>query len=204
MLTVVCIKWGNRYGPEYVNKLRAMVARNLSVPHCFVCLTDDPRGLNCHVLMLTEPLRGWWQKVTLFKADPYGLTGRLLFLDLDVVITGSLDALLDYGGGAVNGFVGVTDFCRPALYNSSVFLLNAGSHPEVWRDFNGTVMERMHGDQDWISSKIHGAPTWPRCWIRSYKFDYQEEKLTPGTRVVVFHGQPKPHECGGWVPELWR
>jgi len=200
MLTVVCIKWGKRYGPEYVNKLRAMVDRNLSAPHSFVCLTDDPTGLDCDVRQLTEPLRGWWQKVTLFQDDPYGLTGRLMFLDLDVVVTGKLDCMVAYGGD----FVGVTDFCRPRLYNSSVFLLNAGSHPEVWRDFDGSVIEKMHGDQDWISSKIHGAPTWPRAWVRSYKVDYQQERVTPNTRVVVFHGQPKPHECVGWVKDLWQ
>ena len=45
-LTVVCVKWGTKYGPDYVLKLRAGVGRYLSRPHQFVCLTDDVDGLH--------------------------------------------------------------------------------------------------------------------------------------------------------------
>ncbi len=41
MATVLCMKWGRRYGSNYVNTLYSMVQRNLTVPHRFICLTDD-------------------------------------------------------------------------------------------------------------------------------------------------------------------
>ena len=44
-VNVMCLKWGNKYGPEYVNRLHNMVKRNLTIPHRFVCFTDDPKGL---------------------------------------------------------------------------------------------------------------------------------------------------------------
>lgn len=43
--TVVCLKWGDMYGPEYVNRLFAMVSRNVDSPVRFVCFTEDATGL---------------------------------------------------------------------------------------------------------------------------------------------------------------
>ena len=41
MATVLCMKWGRRYGPDYVNTLASMLRRHLTVRHRLVCLTDD-------------------------------------------------------------------------------------------------------------------------------------------------------------------
>ena len=40
-VNVITIKWGKRYGPEYVNRLYGSVKRNLSREFRFVCFTDD-------------------------------------------------------------------------------------------------------------------------------------------------------------------
>jgi hypothetical protein len=45
-VNVLCIKWGKKYGPEYVNKLHSMVRRHLHRPFRFVCLTDDAAGID--------------------------------------------------------------------------------------------------------------------------------------------------------------
>ena len=39
--TVICLKWGDRYGPEYVNRLYRGVRANTDRPLRFVCITDD-------------------------------------------------------------------------------------------------------------------------------------------------------------------
>ena len=46
---VLCMKWGDKYGPEYVNRLYAMVARHLRGPFRFVCLTDSGKGVRPEV-----------------------------------------------------------------------------------------------------------------------------------------------------------
>ncbi|RZI92081.1 MAG: glycosyltransferase, partial [Rubrivivax sp.] len=46
---VICMKWGTKYGPEYVNRLYAMVRRHLTGDFRFVCLTDDPAGIRPEV-----------------------------------------------------------------------------------------------------------------------------------------------------------
>ena len=46
---VICMKWGKKYGSEYVNRLYAMVRRHLRGDFHFVCLTDDAAGIRSEV-----------------------------------------------------------------------------------------------------------------------------------------------------------
>lgn len=195
MLTVACVKWGDLYGPDYVNKLQSMVKRNLRIPHRFVCFTDDPRFLNCETRELPKGLVGWWNKLYLFR---YGLfEDRMLFLDLDVVVTGSLDELVN----VPSDFCIISDWHLDS-YNSSVFVLSKNAHPEVWDDFGSPG--HLHGDQDWITLKIPNAPVFPAPWCVSYR-SHAVIGVPKDARVVCFHGTPKPHEYPSeWVKDLWR
>jgi len=40
--TILCVKWGDKYGREYVEKLKEQCEKNCSVPFNFYCLTDKP------------------------------------------------------------------------------------------------------------------------------------------------------------------
>lgn len=86
MYTVVCMKWGDKYGPEYVNRLFNMVARNTTLPFKFVCFTDDAKGLLPEIdarplpqMDLPPDKERGWRKLSLFRKD-VGLEGRVLFL----------------------------------------------------------------------------------------------------------------------------
>ena len=71
-IVFVCVKWGTKYGAEYVNKLRHGVRRHLRTPHAFVCFTDDATDLDVRSGITAEPLPSvgewhtWWNKATLF------------------------------------------------------------------------------------------------------------------------------------------
>ena len=73
---VICIKWGTKFGPEYVNKLYKMVQKNLSLPHRFVCFTDNAEGIvdGVEIRPLPElndegiPDR-MWKKLTVFNKE---------------------------------------------------------------------------------------------------------------------------------------
>ena len=54
-VTILCMKWGRMYGPDYVNNLARGVRRHLSRPHRFVCFTDDASGLDAGVEALPLP-----------------------------------------------------------------------------------------------------------------------------------------------------
>ena len=45
-ILVVCVKYGKKYGSDYVNKLYKGVKQNLNLPHKFICFTDDSKGLD--------------------------------------------------------------------------------------------------------------------------------------------------------------
>ncbi len=106
VVNVLCMKWGTKYPADYVNTLYSMVARNLTREFRFVCLTEDATGLHDQVEVfplpelsvdLAGPERGW-NKLAVFAETLYDLKGKVLCLDLDLIITGSLDELFDYPG----------------------------------------------------------------------------------------------------------
>lgn len=206
-MKVVCVKTGTKYGAEWVIRLRNMVAKHLPVAHEFVCLTDRPvEGLAC--TPINNDLPTWWAKVGLF--EPGFLSGDKLYLDLDVVITGSLEKLVrcldgdrsrlwaldDFSYSLVNPKRGMSADAIKLLggtgtINSSVMLWNGDVAKRVWTRFAPEVMNVLHGDQNWITQalwpdKINLIPPGLVC---SYK--YHVLRGVPAAPVVVFHGDPK-------------
>ena len=92
MLTVWTMSTGGKYDDYYPQRLQREVGKHLDHEHRFICIADHPID---GVMTVPPPADypGWWGKVGLFKPGfTYGLN---LWLDLDVVITGSLDELVD-------------------------------------------------------------------------------------------------------------
>jgi len=229
---VCCLKYGNKYGPEYVNNLYRMVKRNLTLDYEFVCFTENAQGIHKEIRiepLPALPVTGWWFKPMFFNPN-LGLKGTLLFLDLDLVIFRNIDSLFTYEEGK---FCIIRDFNRYIIknydkFNSSVFRLNTGQHSQVYTDFikdPKNVSRRHFGDQDWIRYVIkNNFEYWPEEWIQSYKwemrgkprFDNQprgvRDFLVPGdptikdqTSIAVFHGDPNPHVCKDqWVIDYWK
>lgn len=108
--TVICMKWGTLYSAAYVNVLYSACRAHITGDFRFVCLTDDAEGLLPEVEHFPIPdmglsefdwKKGGWAKLSVFKPELYDITGRCLFLDLDSVVTGSLDEMFDYPGDVV-------------------------------------------------------------------------------------------------------
>lgn len=136
MRQVVCLKWGDKYAPDYVNRLQTMVKRHLSCEHRFYCITENPQGLNpdIHIIPLPEQgLNGWWNKMWLFSPE-FPLRGECLFLDLDIVIAEPIDCLFDHLSG--RPFCSIKDFVREE-FNTSVVRWRAGDPKlvAVWESF---------------------------------------------------------------------
>lgn len=219
-ITVLCVKFGTLYSTEYVERLRNMVKRHLTVPYEFVCLTDDQHYIK-DVRSIIQPhagyKKGWWHKVHMF--DPaLNLKGRVLYFDLDVVIHNNIDKLT---AGSRNDFFGIRDFNRKFnsswnILNSSAMCWQAGYHPDIFTVFktDPSRAQRLHGDQDWIwqvaKSRIK---FWPDNWIQSYKWEIRSREelavidgkrkfkknkdsvdIDPECCVTVFHGDPKPQD----------
>lgn len=213
---VLCMKWGTKYGPEYVNRLYAMVARHLRGPFDFVCLTDDHRGVREEVRCLPIPSlalppgipeRGW-TKLTTFEADLHGMKGTALFLDLDVVIVGDITPFFEVPGE----FLIIHDWKRPwrITGNSSVYRFQIGAHADVLAEFRATqeqVRSRLRNEQAFLSEVMHRQGRlayWPADWCSSFKYHciprwptsyWREPSFPPGTRIVIFHGEVNPPDA---------
>jgi hypothetical protein len=231
LITVLCVRFGTRYGKEYVERLRNMVSRHLTVPYEFVCLTDDPtpiEGVRSIVQPNARYSRGWWHKVHMF--DPsLNIRNRILYFDLDVVIHNNIDKLVQ---SLDNDFYGIRDFNRKFhstwnQLNSSTMSWIGGQEQDIWLQFNedqNAVMRRFPGDQDWI---WHIAKNrirfWNDNWIMSYKWEIRDRSeilIKNGKRnfsdnkspnipaeccVTVFHGEPKPQDVKDqFVIDNWR
>lgn len=228
---VVCLKWGTKYGPEYVNKLYNMVKRNITVPFEFVCFTDSSAGIDKNIQIQplpTIPAIGWWYKPYFFSAE-LPIKGTILFLDLDVIVFKNIDHLFSYKPGK---FCIIRDFnrsMRPTWdrMNSSVFRLETGMYDRYWQEFKKNVAhetKRNRGDQDWMFRHVKDHVFWPDDWIQSYKWEMRDKdklkkmpdgrrnfvdiaqpKIQHNTCIAVFHGEPNPSECKDpWVVDNWQ
>ena len=217
-VTVLCVKFGHKYGREYVERLRNMVSRHLTVPYEFACLTDDQHDIP-GVRKIYQPnakySRGWWHKVHMFDSA-LPLRGRILYLDLDVVIHASMDKLTEYHP---TSFIGIHDFNRKfhpswSYLNSSVLAWTHGTQSHIYEQFKlkPSDAQRLQGDQDWIWKLCKDKMIfWPKEWIMSYKWEIRNRGeltmtngkrtfatvrhdviLDPACSVAVFHGDPNP------------
>jgi hypothetical protein len=82
-----------------VNKLFRGVKRNTSRKFKFICFTDDSIGLDPEIepRELIEQWKTWWGKATIFSPQ-HNLRGLNFFIDLDMIISGSLDSIFSFRG----------------------------------------------------------------------------------------------------------
>ncbi|KMW56362.1 putative glycosyltransferase [Candidatus Rhodobacter oscarellae] len=235
--TVACIKWGTLFGPEYVNRLYSGVRRNLSGPVRFLCMTENAQGFHGDIEALPLPVepfaepmaaalavanrQGAMRKVSLFRRGVIpDLEGPVLGFDLDVVITGSLDELLDFETGKVamrHDWVEKRKG-RPTGHGS-VFRYDPALHGYLYEDLAADAyaeVERARGsEQRYTSHKAMDRGDFayiPEDWVVSFKHDcyapwplshWVEPRLPEPAKVVCFHGNPKmPQAVEGW--RNWR
>lgn len=130
MLNVVCLlRQGGKVGytAEWVDKLQRGVQRNLTQPHRFVCFSDCT--VNCERIELESGDYGFWSKMQMFK--PGVLPGPTLYLDLDTVICGNIDQIIN--GIQHEQFVMWVEADKNI--HSSAFMYWQGDHSNLWNTF---------------------------------------------------------------------
>ena len=163
--TIACIKHGSKYSAEYVNRLASMVKRWSPKHIDFVCFTEDTRGIEPKITTLPLPkvnsfgqeVSGYWNKLSLFRDKIDGVGSHILYLDLDVIITGDIEPLIFYD----SEFALATNFYAPS-FSSSVMRFKVGIRPDIWGDFNKIDAFKFPGDEDWISIKVPDADVFSR------------------------------------------
>lgn len=217
---VLCMKWGTLYSADYVNVLYRAVQDKLSIPHRFVCFTDDPTGITEGVecLPLPDPLlkdaftrMGCWPKVTLFKPDLFGLEGRALFLDLDTVVLGDLDRFLKMPGRlvAIREWKRFSDFFRTPKFSAqtSVFSFDLGQMGHIYDAYASdpeAAATAFRNEQRFVTHYAQDLRFWDDSEVVSFKrhlmappilnWFVKPKQPNRQTKVLVFHGNPRPRD----------
>jgi len=155
-----------------VNTWARMVERHTSVPHRLLCFTNMPEGIEEPVE--TRPLPEdfatvhnpkWsakdgkpqcYRRLAMFRRDAAEWIGpRFASMDLDCIVFGSLDPLLERSEDIVL-FRG-TGPQRP--YNGSMILMDAGARPSVYEEFTAERAQRLSrrmlgSDQAWMMHQL--------------------------------------------------
>ena len=218
---VICMKWGDKYGPEYVNRLCNMVSRHLTLAFQMICLTDDSTGIDpaviCHPIpemdLPAGPERGW-KKLTTFSSELYGLKGMALFLDIDIVIVDNIDAFFTYRAEHDDSVVIIRDWKKPwrMIGNSSDYRFKIGmnTYPDLLTNFErnfDTIRQEVRHEQAYLSNylrKHHHLEYWDKTWCVSFKYQciapipfnmILAPKLPSGAKIVIFHGEINPPDA---------
>jgi hypothetical protein len=93
-------------------------------------------------------------------------------------------------------------FGKEATINSSVMLWNGRKDMPVTEQ----MIRDTHGDQGIITQLFwpKGIGLLPGESVQSYKYQVRDQGA-PLAPIVVFHGNPKPHELREpWVSQHWK
>ena len=218
---IICIKWGIKFGPEYVNRLHGMIGRNITPPFRLFCFTDDGAGLHPDIAVRPLPefdyaapvnTPGKWPKSRLW-GDLGDVAGVVLFLDLDVVITGNLDPFFTFGdpGDTILGRNPNTPLER--LGQTSVYRMRVGRLKplqDIFRADPQGVADRYRYEQRFVTRNAPGGVKfWPRGWLAHFRMhsvppfplNYLRPPHVPkNSRIVIFAGHLNPPDAiaGRW------
>lgn len=219
-LTVACVLVRGHVGftPDYVLKLRSMASRALP-EHRFVCLTDQPGSLPGIETIGVAPPRdmyAWWAKVELFNPAHDALQqGRILYLDLDVLIVDDLSPVVNYSPGfaivpdGAPNFVGKGDLKVVKQFNSSVMSWEGGMYNDLYLDWRPDVARRLWGDQDWIGERLPNATKMPLSWFPRLSQVMQRRRVDARVNdaKVILCKKPKNADAAKqwpWFAKAWH
>ena len=221
MNTIVCLKHGTKYPAKYVNNLLHGVEKHTTIPFEFHCFTEENKGLDSsitiHGLPHKLPGPGWWQKLYMFSKEAE-LEGRVLYVDLDTLVTGNIDHIVQHN----EGFVVLEDFYKKLFPNvkhydvgSGILSWTVGDHVPLWEEFikNPADVVRKwhpHGDQKWIQAnqfpRLYWQDLYPNHFV-SFKV-HCKKGLPDNARLVSFHGSPSIpgaiKQGRVWIKEYWK
>lgn len=218
MLTLACVlRSGGKvgYDASWVEKLQNMLRRNITQPFEMVCLSDV--AVPCRRIALVGTDSGYWSKMELFR--PGLFSGPVLYFDLDTVICGNLDSLINQLQSQNNFVMWHDDWYK---ISSSAIMYWNGDYSHVYEKYTqqpdyyhdrysahnqGTA--RQIGDQAVISNFINHVyinDFVPKNWIHVVSKDDSRYNLDQ-CRILIFrknYNKPSTQLEHPLVKEHWN
>ena len=236
-VNIICIKYGDAYGAEYVNKLFNMVLANITIPFRFFCFTEDSTGIDERIIIKDIPLlkdkdgnmlssfSTYHKEAGLCDDDlgGYELRGkRVLFLDLDVIITDNIDKFFSYNKNP-DDFIIIKDWNKGKKSNkygqASCYSFRVGTlgYIKKYYENNTDLVHKKYKKlaQEFLSnmviSKYGKLNFWPSDWVKGFKKHclpnvflrwFKMPKFPNGAKIICFNGYPNPTDAlvGRWAP----
>lgn len=135
---------------------------------------------------------------------------RIVQIDVDTIITGSLDDL----------FNRTEDFVimqggnyQPCPYNGALWMQRAFTNGQIWNDFSLDAARKIKfhefpDDQGWLWNKLPGAAGW-KCGDEVFVFQKPGwplcNRLPDKAKIVTFAGSRRPDQIANleWVKQHW-
>jgi len=222
MINIVCWKWNpieglpttkknQKYSFKHVNALYEMLVRNVTIPFKLICVTDHSEGIipEVEIIPLWDEFRdkgGCFVRLTCFKKDFRLFGERFWSIDLDCIITGNINHLLTreedfliWAPERSRISKRVTPYC------GSLFMLKAGSHPEVYDYFRpGSFSVNRHNqylggtDQKQIARTVQNGKTIGQTeGIYNFIPDISiHDKVPENACIMFFNGKFLPDSIG--------
>jgi hypothetical protein len=225
MISVLCTKWGEKYGADFVNILYSMVKKNYDNEFKFYCFTEKENGLDkeVNVIPINDDLELWWNKLYYFKEEDLG---QCLAFDLDLIIQNDISPFVKEEFHMIKCFwkdhkkegiipVGAEEASgdtREVLNNSSI--MSWKNRKDIWEKFDDNrqyILDHYATDDRWMHWQNVKYETYQRGLCYSYiqgsdfYLDNEPELYRPDYHVCIFHQDPKQDKTNKkWVKELWK
>lgn len=194
-LSVVCYHWDEEgfsdkrgFTAEQVNVLAKIVRKCLTLPHRFICVTDETEGFSENVELFPLPAEAraaadiptaqghsrfpsCYRRLWTFSESAKALGDVVLVLDIDCFIVGLLDPLFDFMPDA--DFVGwnPVQAWGKTKVGGGTWRIRPGTRAHIWNDFSKAEALRIKAlgfngsDQAILSCKLADEPVFPNDWI---------------------------------------
>lgn len=209
------IKWGSEFNPDDLNTLKRAALANTSMPVRFICLTDDAAGLDDDIethpipqfdLYEGTPRAGVWPKISLFHPDLAAFADLVVFVDIDTVIVGPLDDLFEDPRDALrmlscgDRWRQMSDAIAPEPA-TGIMTYRIAHHTNIFATFEAdkdTITQDFELEQQYVGVTAKTVEYYPIPWVESFKYHLRRPAIAPprapqpATRLVAFHGFPRP------------
>jgi len=196
----VCIfKTGGDYDINHVKALYHNVTKHLVIDE-FVCYTnseDLPYELPINFKPLIHNLPGKWSMIEAFREK-----GKVIVTGLDTVFLRNSDVFEEIAEQCKsNEFYVIRSFNSRRTYGNGIMVWN-GDWMRLLTDYanHEAIIKGYQLEQEWTFWKLKKEKAVIKVLndvvdgIYSYKKKYTKAK-PKDSRVLVFHGKPRPHEC---------
>ncbi len=211
-------------GATHVNTMFHMVKRHLHIPHRFICITDDTKGLNRRIeaIPLWEDLKelgGCYRRLKLFSKEMKSLIGeRIIQCDIDTVIVDDITPLIDIDADLIL-YQHDQHIC-----NGAFWVNNAGTHSYLWEEFHPIKSpflskDEVGTDQGWMKYRLKEQiksreilTVGAKDGLLDYRLNVKIEnngKLPKHARMISFAGGRDPsdtdiQEKSNWIKKNWK